>query len=244
MTNWRPVTVVVAAVLCAGILPLIGQTRNKPASRQTPKIYTLTPLFARIAFVLRQEICDLSSDSTKPIIETDYESDPFTIRQNIISREMDRIEEFDLRTEGDRRLFEMLRTALTFQVHDSVLRMHGIFLSGRTFKCLGDIENAIHERRVSAERNCSFGEAVQKDVDQENAAVNDAVGVERRAQAEHLKQMQDQIKRVDDENKRLDDEIAKGRKQLLEHYQKLANPSQGAASHNAPKCDTSAPCVK
>jgi hypothetical protein len=84
-------------------------------SAQTKKqaSYPLSPLFARIAYTMADELIDLGLASTKPMIEDDYTTSPYEMRLKAIEKELDRIYEFDLRTKGDYKLHEMLTTDLS-----------------------------------------------------------------------------------------------------------------------------------
>src|ERR1043166_3213303 len=83
--------------------PTRATTPQAPSQHRLP----LSPLFARYAFILQQEIGSLRSESTRELDPLHADSDPYSIRRKAIQEELDRIEAFDLRTRGDKAVFAM-----------------------------------------------------------------------------------------------------------------------------------------
>lgn len=130
----------------------------------------LSPSFARIAFTLKQNIERLRHESTQPIVEGDFSTSPYGIHDKALTDEMERVKMFELKTEGDARLFAMLQSAQTFSMHDTGIRDSGIALSTRTLECLFDINRAIEERRYASDAACTYNNRVEQVMKAEDTA--------------------------------------------------------------------------
>jgi hypothetical protein len=73
----------------------------------------LSALFARMAFVMQQEYTDWALTSYRSV---NSDVDVFSLTETAVDDEMERIEEFDIQTNGDKKLLEMLFVARTMIV--------------------------------------------------------------------------------------------------------------------------------
>jgi|GEM_PF-2781849 hypothetical protein len=133
-------------------------TKNKSTQTTKRRVKPLSPLFARYAFSLQQEISEMAHESMVPIIEDDFESDPFTIHRKAFDKELDRIEEFDLKTDGDEEVFAMIQTAETLLLaHKSDINSKNPDEYGdKWLSCVFDIRKAVSNRAFSSEGNCTL----------------------------------------------------------------------------------------
>jgi hypothetical protein len=127
-------------------------------------------LFARLAFNLKQQIEQLGTTSTQPMVAGDYSSDLYTIHDKAIGVEMERVQMFELHTHGDERVFAMLQSARSFSGRDALLRVEHINHGPRTYECLQEIDDAIQARRYAGDGKCERNESVLAEMDAEEKA--------------------------------------------------------------------------
>ena len=130
----------------------------------------LSPLFARLAFNLMQEIDQLRGKSMEPLVDGDFDSDLYTIHDKAIEKAMDRVETFDLHTTGDRKVFKMLGSARAFSGSEALKRKQRVDFTPRAFDCLQKIDEAIQARRYTGQGKCEFTKSVVAEMDAEDKA--------------------------------------------------------------------------
>jgi hypothetical protein len=98
-----------------------AQIHQAPSVKRKPTAdkLSLSPLIARLAYNFHDEISQLRSLSDE-VHEFESES-PFSRRDHAISKELDRIEEFDVRTDGDHEVLMMLGSFLLLATYDKAL---------------------------------------------------------------------------------------------------------------------------
>ena len=128
---------------------------QKPPNRS---VLPLSPLFARLAYLMQQEFSDWSRMSDTPPNPDDvFSESPFSILEKAIDDEMDRVQEFDVRTRGDQKLFDMLLVAQSFILteHTSGMYQQGSFEERHPhLACLSSIRQTISRRAWTGDGAC------------------------------------------------------------------------------------------
>lgn len=177
--------------------------KHTNAAQSKSKRRTLSPLFARLVFVLAQDLQTLRSDSDAPIDETDVSNDSiYTMHRQAVDDEIERMEAFDMKSDGDKILDEMIGTAMLFITHEKLMesdRYFG-FNHSRVGDCLVEIKEAARNGYVEEDNQggCTYNDTVKAEQDAESTMAQAAVDAESAQQQKRIDDLERESRKLEE----------------------------------------------